>query len=75
MRKEQLNARPNGSVLQEQIHDFIRSKGGIPGPSVTKKTACLICGEKPGSKLDKVKELGIVVLTPDQFFSLFEPAA
>ena len=58
---------------REEIHAFIRSKGGVPGDSVTKKTSCLVCGDKPGSKLQKAKELGITVLSPAEFFSLFEP--
>ena len=58
---------------REEIHAFIRSKGGVPGDSVTKKTSCLVCGDKPGSKLQKAKELGISVLSPAEFFSLFEP--
>ena len=60
---------------REQIHEFIVSKGGIAGSSVSKKTDCLICGENAGSKLQKARELGKVVLTPEQFFSLFEPVA
>ena len=58
---------------REEIYAFIRSKGGVPGDSVTKKTSCLVCGDKPGSKLQKAKELGITVLSPAEFFSLFEP--
>lgn len=60
-------------LLHGEIHAFIRSKGGVPGDSVTKKTSCLVCGDKPGSKLQKAKELGITVLSPVEFFSLFEP--
>ena len=60
---------------REQIHEFIVSKGGIAGNSVSKKTDCLICGENAGSKLQKARELGKVVLTPEQFFSLFETVA
>ena len=58
---------------REGIQAFIEDKGGIVGSSVTKKTNCLVCGENPGSKLQKAKELGIIVLTPAEFFSLFEP--
>lgn len=50
-------------------------KGGIAGSSVTSKTDCLVCGEKAGNKLQKAKELGKIILTPDQFFSLFGPVA
>ena len=37
------------------------------GSSVTRKTNYLICGEKPGSKLTKARELGIPVLTEQEF--------
>ena len=60
---------------RDQIHAFIESKGGVPGSSVTKKTAYLVCGEKPGSKLQKATELGIPVLSPADFFKLFEPVS
>lgn len=60
---------------RDQINDFIVSKGGIAGSSVTKKTDCLICGENAGSKLQKARDLGKVVMTPAEFFSLFEPVA
>ena len=39
------------------------------GSSVTRKTNYLICGEKPGSKLTKARELGIPVLTEQEFLS------
>lgn len=60
---------------RDQINDFIVSKGGIAGSSVTKKTDCLVCGENAGSKLQKARDLGKVIMTPAEFFSLFEPVA
>ena len=40
------------------------------GSSVTRKTNYLICGEEPGSKLTKARELGIPVLTEQEFLSM-----
>ena len=40
------------------------------GSSVTRKTDYLICGEKPGSKLTKARELGITVLTEQEFLDM-----
>ena len=60
---------------REQIHAFIISKGGIPGSSVTRKTDYLVCGENAGSKLQKARDLGKTILTPAEFFNLFEPVA
>ena len=41
--------------------------GAHPTSSVSKKTGCLIVGEKPGSKLDKARMLGIPILTERTF--------
>ena len=42
----------------------------MPGSSVTKKTDYLICGEKAGSKLAKAQQLGIKVLTEQEFMDM-----
>jgi len=55
---------------RDSINSKIISLGAIAGSSVTKKTSYLICGDKPGSKLAKAKELGIPVLTEQQFLSM-----
>ena len=41
--------------------------GAHPTASVSKRTNYLIVGEKPGSKLDKARMLGIPVLTEGTF--------
>ena len=46
------------NFTRNTINDKISSIGATAGSSVTKKTNYLICGEKPGSKLTKAKELG-----------------
>lgn len=55
------------NFTRSTIHDKISSIGATAGSSVTRKTNYLICGEKPGSKLAKAKELGIPVLTEQEF--------
>lgn len=52
------------------INDKIISLGARPGSSVTKKTDYVIYGEKAGSKLAKARELGITVLTEQQFLAM-----
>lgn len=52
------------------INDKIISIGANAGSSVTRKTNYLVCGEKPGSKLTKAKELGIPVLTEQEFLDM-----
>ena len=41
--------------------------GAHPTASVSRRTGFLIVGEKPGSKLDKARILGIPVLTEGTF--------
>ncbi len=41
-----------------------------PGSSVTKKTDYLVCGQKAGSKLAKAQQLGIPVLTEQEFMDM-----
>ncbi|MDB5306763.1 MAG: ligA 1 [Gemmataceae bacterium] len=52
------------------IEALIKEIGGKVAGSVSKKTDFLVAGEKAGSKLDKAKELGVRVLTEDEFDDL-----
>ena len=58
------------NFTRSTINDKISSIGATAGSSVTRKTNYLICGEKPGSKLAKARELGIPVLTEQQFLDM-----
>jgi DNA ligase (NAD+) len=49
------------------IESTIKDHGGKPSGSVSKKTDFLLLGEKPGSKLDKAKELGIKIIDETEF--------
>lgn len=52
------------------IEELIKSLGGKPGSSVSKKTDYVVAGDKAGSKADKARELGVPVLTEDEFIKL-----
>ncbi|HTL30772.1 MAG TPA: helix-hairpin-helix domain-containing protein [Tepidisphaeraceae bacterium] len=54
-------------MQREEIEQLIVQLGGKASGSVSKKTSFLVAGEKAGSKLDKAKELGIEVITEDEF--------
>ena len=55
---------------RDSINSKIASLGAIAGSSVTKKTDYLICGEKAGSKLKKAQDLGITILSEQQFLNM-----
>ena len=52
------------------INDRITSLGAVAGSSVTRKTDYLICGDRPGSKLTKARELGVTILTEQEFLDM-----
>lgn len=58
------------NFTRDGINDKIISLGARPGSSVTRKTDYVVCGEKAGSKLAKARELGITVLTEQQFLEM-----
>jgi DNA ligase (NAD+) len=58
------------NFTREGINMKIASVGATAGSSVTRKTNYVICGEKPGSKLEKALEMGIPVLTEQEFLDM-----
>ncbi len=55
---------------RNEIEDLIKSLGGKPSGSVSKKTDYLVAGEEAGSKLAKAKTLGVPILTESEFDAL-----
>jgi DNA ligase (NAD+) len=55
---------------RDGIEALIKELGGKAAGSVSKKTDFVVAGEKAGSKLDKAKELGVKVLTEDEFLAM-----
>ena len=55
------------SRSRDEIKEEIEGLGGNVTGSVTKKTDYVIAGEKAGSKLTKANELGIKVLTEEEY--------
>ena len=55
---------------RDEMNSLIASLGAVAGSSVSRKTDYLVCGEKAGGKLSKAQELGIRVLTPNEFFNM-----
>jgi DNA ligase (NAD+) len=55
---------------REEAQAAIEARGGKVSSSVSKKTNYVVAGDAPGSKLDKAKDLGVTVITEDQFIKL-----
>ncbi len=52
---------------RNEIKEIIEKRGGRVVGNISKKVDYIIVGEKPGSKLDKAKELGIKIIDEDIF--------
>ncbi|MFH0702192.1 MAG: NAD-dependent DNA ligase LigA [bacterium] len=52
--------------------DIIKELGGKISNSVSKKTSFVIVGENPGSKYNKAQELGVKILSEDDFLELIQ---
>ena len=57
---------------RDEAGEMIEKRGGKASGSVSKKTTYVVAGENAGSKLQKAQELGIPVLTEDEFLELLK---
>ena len=57
---------------REEAQEMVEKRGGKASGSVSKKTTYVVAGEAAGSKLRKAQELGIPVLTEDEFLDLLQ---
>lgn len=55
---------------RDGINSKISSLGATAGSSVTQKTDYLIYGAKAGSKLAKAQQLGVTILSEQQFLDM-----
>ena len=52
---------------RDEARSRVESLGGLTASTVSKKVDFVVVGEDPGSKLDKAKELGVKILTEEEF--------
>jgi DNA ligase (NAD+) len=54
---------------RDEIKELIQQHGGRASGSVSKKTSFVVAGADAGSKLTKAQELGVEVITEDEFLA------
>jgi DNA ligase (NAD+) len=57
-------------LSREDAEDLVRSHGGRPSSSVSKKTDYVVAGVEPGSKYDKALKFGVKILNETEFQTL-----
>ena len=59
---------------RDQAKELVERHGGSVSSSVSKKTAYVVAGADPGSKLDQARKLGVRILSEEEFTDLMTPA-
>jgi DNA ligase (NAD+) len=60
------------TFTRSQAQALVEEEGGHAAGSVSKKTDYVVAGEDAGSKLDKARQLGVTVLSEEEFRRLME---
>jgi DNA ligase (NAD+) len=58
------------TMTRDEAEDLVVRLGGKPSSSVSKSTDFVVAGEKAGSKLDQAQELGVAVLSEQEFLAM-----
>ena len=57
---------------RDEIEKLIVKNGGEVSSSVSKNTDCVLAGENAGSKLEKAQDLGVKIISEDEFEGMLE---
>ncbi|MCM1338634.1 MAG: NAD-dependent DNA ligase LigA [Muribaculaceae bacterium] len=60
------------NMTRDEASEIIKSHGGKTSSAVSKKTSFVLAGENAGSKLDKAQNLGVIILTEDDFLEMIK---
>ena len=58
------------SMTRNNASEKIEARGGKVSSSVSKKTSYVVAGKDPGSKYDKAIQLGVTILTEEEFLKI-----
>ena len=59
-------------MTRDEASEIIKQNGGKTSSSVSKKTDFVLAGENAGSKLDKAQDLGVIILTEEEFLDMIK---
>lgn len=60
------------NMTRDEASEIIKSHGGKTSSSVSKRTSYVLAGENAGSKLDKAQDLGVIILTENDFLEMIK---
>ena len=54
-------------MSRDEARRLVESEGGVVTGSVSRKTGLIVAGREAGGKLDKARELGVTIISEDEF--------
>ncbi|HID98171.1 MAG TPA: NAD-dependent DNA ligase LigA [Thermodesulfobacteriaceae bacterium] len=60
------------AMTRAHAKEVVKEMGGETASAVGRRVDCVVAGKRPGSKLRKARELGITIISEDEFLSMIE---
>ena len=60
------------TLSRNEATELIEKFGGKASGSVSKKTSYVLAGEEAGSKLTKAQDLGVAIITEEEFLEMIK---